>query len=354
MIAAPRTYYRPMGEQGGGRAAVPRSPSMAQVAERAGVSHQTVSRVLNDASLVKEETRLRVMAAIEELGYRRNFAARLLATNRSRRVGMVAAHLALYGPSMIALGVQEAGQHQGYDVSIVGLPEFSFEGLQDAVDRLSDQAVEAIVVAVPHKDAVEMTRSLQLGVPVVMVQGVTADQHLSAGIDQEAGAQLAVGHLLDLGHRRVAHVSGPAEWIEARRRAAGWRAAHDARGLLPGPELEGDWSSASGYRAGTRIAQDPDVTAVFAGNDVMALGVLHALHESGRRVPDDVSVVGFDDVPESSYYWPSLTTVAQDFSELGRRALTVALAAVRGDGEARVDLIEPTLLVRGSSGPPRA
>ncbi len=323
---------------------------MAQVAERAGVSHQTVSRVLNDASLVKEETRLRVLAAIEELGYRRNFAARLLATNRSRRIGIVTAHLALYGPSMIALGVQEAGQDQGYDVSLIGLPEFSFETLQHAVDRLSDQAAEAIVVAVPHKDAVEMTRSLQPSIPVVMVQGVVAGQPLSVGIDQEAGAQLAVGHLLDLGHRRVAHVSGRPEWIEARQREAGWRRAHEERGLLPGPELEGDWSSESGHRAGLRIAQDPDVTAVFAGNDFMALGVLHALHESGRRVPDDVSVVGFDDVPESAHYWPALTTVAQDFSELGRRAVTVALAAVRGEEDPGVDLIEPTLVVRGSTG----
>ena len=329
---------------------------MAQVAERAGVSHQTVSRVLNDASLVKDETRLRVLAAIEELGYRRNFAARLLATNRSRRIGMVTAHLALHGPSMIALAVQEAGQDQGYDVSLIGLPEFSFEALQKAVDRLSDQAVEAIVVAVPHKDAVEMTGSLQLTIPVVMVQGVTAGQPLSVGIDQEAGARLAVGHLLDLGHRHVAHISGPPDWIEARHREVGWRAAHDERGLLPGPELQGDWSSQSGHAAGLRIAQDPDVTAVFAGNDFMALGALHALHESGRRVPDDVSVVGFDDAPQSAYYWPSLTTVAQDFSELGRRALSVALAAVRGeaDADADVPLIEPTLLVRGSTGPRRS
>lgn len=342
-----------MSDQPARRGGAPRSPSMAQVAERAGVSHQTVSRVLNDASLVKEETRLRVVAAIEELGYRRNFAARLLATNRSRRIGMVTAHLGLHGPSMIALAVQDAAQHQGYDVSLVGMPEFSFGALQNAVDRLSDQAAEAIVVAVAHKDAVEMTRSLQLSIPVVMVQGVAADQPLSAGIDQEAGAQLAVGHLLDLGHRHVAHVSGPPDWIEAHQREAGWRAAHDERGLRPGPELEGDWSSASGHRAGLRIAEDSHVTAVFAGNDVMALGVLHALHEKGRRVPDDVSVVGFDDAPESAFYWPSLTTVAQDFSELGERALTVALAAVRGEQVPAGGLIQPTLVTRGSTAPPR-
>lgn len=342
-----------MAEQPGERRGASRSPSMAQVAQRAGVSHQTVSRVLNDASLVKEETRLRVLAAIEELGYRRNFAARLLATNRSRRIGVVSAHLALHGPSMIASAVQEAGQAEGYDVSLIGLSEFSLEALESAVDRLCDQAVEAIVVAVAHREAADMTRSLQLPVPVVMVQGVVAGQPLTAGIDQEAGALMGVGHLLDLGHRRVAHVSGPRDWIEANQRRLGWRRAHQERGLLPGPELDGDWSPASGYRAGLLIAEDSEVTAVFAGNDSMALGLLKALHERGRRVPDDISLVGFDNLPESEFFWPALTTVAQDFTELGRRALALALAAVRGEEDASIELIPPSLCVRASTAAPR-
>ncbi|PVG82237.1 LacI family transcriptional regulator [Nocardioides gansuensis] len=342
-----------MAEQRGQQRGAPRSPSMAQVAQRAGVSHQTVSRVLNDASLVKEETRLRVLAAIEELGYRRNFAARLLATNRSRRIGVVSAHLVLHGPSMIASAVQEAGQAEGYDVSLIGLSEFSVEALESAVDRLCDQAVEAIVVAVAHREAAEMTRALQLPIPVVIVQGVVAGQPLTAGIDQEAGAIMGVSHLLDLGHRHVAHVSGPREWTEASQRRLGWRRAHEERGLLPGPELDGDWSPASGYRAGLMIAEDSAVTAVFAGNDSMALGLLKALHERGRRVPDDISVVGFDNVPEAAFFWPALTTVAQDFAELGRRALSLALAAVRGDEEASTDLIAPSLCVRESTAAPR-
>jgi DNA-binding LacI/PurR family transcriptional regulator len=340
-----------MGENGSGRAAA-RSPSMAQVAERAGVSHQTVSRVLNDASLVREETRLRVLAAIEELGYRRNFAARVLATNRTRRIGMVTAHLALHGPSMIALAVQEAGHSEGYDVSIVGLPEFSLESLQGAVDRLCDQGAEAIVVAVAHREAAEMTHALHLQIPIVTVQGVTPGEPLTAGIDQEAGAMLAAEHLLDLGHRHVAHVSGPADWTEAEQRRVGWRRAHHLRSRLPGPELEGDWSPESGYRAGLLIADDPEVTAVFAGNDSMALGLLRALHERGRRVPEDVSVVGFDDIPEAAYFWPGLTTVYQDFAELGRRALSLALSGLRGDRAASVDLIAPSLVVRGSTAAP--
>ena len=194
---------------------------MAQVAERAGVSHQTVSRVLNDASLVKEETRLRVLAAIDELGYRRNFAARLLATNRSRRIGMISAHLSLHGPSKIATAVQEAGQAEGYDVSLLGLSELSSEALQGAVDRLSDQAVEAIVVAVAHREAAEMTRALQLSIPIVMVEGVTAGQPLSAGIDQEAGA---------LSPPDTCSTSDTATWRTSAVRPTGWRARSVAWG----------------------------------------------------------------------------------------------------------------------------
>lgn len=328
-----------------------RSPSMADVAQRAGVSHQTVSRVLNDSPLVRDDTRARVLAAIEELGYRRNMAARMLATNRSRRIGMVSADLVLYGPSRVSAAVQAAGHEAGYDVSLVGLAEFSVESLHDAVDRLLDQAVEALVVDVAHRDAFAATRALRLAIPVVVAQGVSAGQPMAAGVDQVAGARQATEHLLDLGHRHVAHVTGPMDWVEAEQRREGWRVAHAARGLLPGPELTGDWSSASGYDAGLKLASDPSVTAVLAANDEMALGVLKALHESGRRVPADVSVVGFDDVPESAYYWPALTTVRQDFTSLGRRAVELVLRALDGEEEPREELVAPEMVVRDSTGP---
>ncbi len=325
---------------------------MAEVAAQVGVSHQTVSRVLNGSPLVKEDTRVKVLAAIEEMGYRRNNAARMLATNRSGRIGMISAHLAFHGPSMIAVAVQEAGHEAGYEVSLVGVSDFSAESLQGAVDRLQDEAVEALVVAVAHRSATERALSLALPVPVVLVQGVTAGQAMAAGIDQVAGARAATQHLLDLGHRAVAHVTGPLEWVEAGQRRAGWLAAHEARGLRPGLELPGDWSASSGYAAGRRIAEDRDVTAVFAANDAMALGVLKALHEHGCAVPADVSVVGFDDVPEAAYYWPGLTTVSQEFSVLGRSAVALALRALGGEPEASTSLLEPTLVVRSSTGPP--
>ena len=325
---------------------------MADVASRAGVSHQTVSRVLNESPLVREDTRARVMAAIEELGYRRNKAARMLATNRSGRIGMVSAHLALHGPSMIALAVQDAGFEAGYDVSLVALSELSVESLQGAVDRLLDEAVEAIVVAVAHRESLQTTRGLHLAVPVILVQGVSRGQSMAAGIDQEKGALLATEHLLDLGHSHVAHVTGPLDWIEAGQRRGGWLQAHEKRNLLPGPEVQGDWSAESGYHAGLRIAEDPSVTAVFAANDNMALGLLRALHERGRRVPEEVSVVGFDDVPEAAYFWPPLTTVSQEFSALGQRAVALAIRALGGEAEPAIELVEPELAVRGSTAAP--
>jgi DNA-binding LacI/PurR family transcriptional regulator len=325
---------------------------MADVAAVAGVSHQTVSRVLNGSPLVKEDTRAKVLSAIEELGYRRNNAARMLATNRSGRIGMISAHLALHGPSMIAVAVQEAGHEAGYDVSLVGVSDFAPESLQGAVDRLLDEAVEALVIAVAHRSATERALSLDLSVPVVLVQGVTNGQPMASGIDQVHGARLATEHLLDLGHRRVAHVTGPADWVEAGQRREGWRQAHADRGLLPGPELTGDWSARSGYDAGQRIADDPDVTAVFVANDGMALGVLRAFHERQVEVPERVSVVGFDDVPEAAYFWPGLTTVSQEFSVLGRRAVGLTLRALRGEVEPSDDLVQPRLVVRGSTAAP--
>ena len=325
---------------------------MADVAARAGVSHQTVSRVLNDAPLVKESTRARVLAAIGELGYRRNNAARMLVTNRSGRIGLVAAHLGLHGPSMTALAVQDAAYAADYDVALVGLTEMSQDRLTGAVERLLDQAVEAIVIAVAHRDALVTSRTLQLPIPVVLVQGVVPGQPMAAGIDQSTGAVLATRHLLELGHERVAHVTGPDDWIEAAQRRSGWLRAHEERGVLPGPELTGDWSAASGYHAGRRLAEDPATTAVFVANDNMALGVLRAMHEGGRSVPGDVSVVGFDDVPEAAYFWPALTTVSQDFTTAGRCAVDLALRALGGETAPAADLIAPTLVVRDSTAAP--
>ena len=158
---------------------------------------------------------------------------------------------------------------------------------------------------------------------------------MAAGIDQVMGGAMATEHLLALGHQHVAHVTGPLDWLEASQRRSGWQEAHRRRSVVPGPEVNGDWSAHSGYDAGLWIADDPSVTAVFAANDAMALGVLKALHERGRRVPEEMSVVGFDDTPEAAYFWPALTTVSQDFERLGHQALDLTLRASRASPRRR-------------------
>jgi DNA-binding LacI/PurR family transcriptional regulator len=325
------------------------APTLADVAQRAGVSHQTVSRVLNDSPAVRDGTRMRVLEAIEELGYRRNSAARALATNRSGRIGLISAHLALYGPSTIAASIHRAGREAGYEVSLAAVETFSPKLLESAVDRLLDEAVEAVLVAVAHDEARDIVRGLELAIPVVVVQGVTAGEPMAAGVDQAEGASLATDHLVELGHRHIAHVTGPLDWVEAQQRRAGWLQALDAHGLAPGREIHGDWTPESGYQAGRELAAHDDVTAVFAANDSMALGVLKALHEQGRRVPEAVSVVGFDDVPEAAYFWPGLTTVRQDFRELGEHAVELVVRALAGEVQPSLELVTPTLVVRDSA-----
>ncbi len=289
------------------------------------------------------------MAAIEALGYRRNYAARALATNRSHRIGMIAANLMLYGPRAMATAVAEAGYEAGYDTALVGLPELSKESLAAAIHRLLGGGVEAVIVAVAHPEAIQLTQDLDLSIPVVVVQGVETDQLMAAGVDQVSGAVMATSHLLDLGRGPVAHVSGPLDWIEAAQRRTGWIMAHEERGLSLGREVPGSWSPASGYAAGRLVAADLEIHSVFVANDSMALGVLKALAEEGRRVPADVAVVGFDDIPDAAFFLPSLSSVRQDFMALGRSAVGLVVCALGGDPAPSTDLIAPILHVRASS-----
>jgi len=328
-------------------------PRMEDVANVAGVSHQTVSRVLNDFPKIRPATRARVLAAIEELGYRRNTAARTLVTRRSGSIGVITADMNHFGPASIMLGLESASRAAGYSLSLAGLPEISATSLRQAVDRVLDQAVEAVVIIVAHQAALALAQSLHIAVPLVLVEGDLSATPLTAGVDQIAGARLATNHLLDLGHRSVVHLPGPADWLEAVARREGWRMSLEERGA-PVPELmvEGDWTSRSGYQASRAMLAQSRPTAVFAANDQMALGLLRALHEAGLRVPQDVSVVGFDDVPESGYFTPPLTTVRQDFPELGRRIMALVLRVLAGELNASEPLVEPLLVIRSSTAAP--
>ena len=329
---------------------------MEDVAVVAGVSHQTVSRVLNDFPKIRPATRARVLAAIEELGYRRNTAARTLVTRRSGSIGVITAEMNHFGPASTMLGLESACRAAGYSVSLEGLPEISAAALRHAVDRVLDQGVEAVVMIVAHQEALALAQSLTIGVPLVLVEGDLSAAPLTAGVDQVAGARLATDHLLDLGHRSVLHLPGPADWLDAGARRQGWATALQDRGAaVPELMVGGDWTSRSGYQA-TRamLAGSPTATAVFAANDQMALGVLRALHEGGLRVPQDVSVVGFDDVPESGYFSPPLTTVRQDFPELGKKIMALVLRVLAGEPDTSEPRVEPLLIIRSSTAaPPR-
>ncbi|TFV64889.1 UNVERIFIED_ORG: LacI family transcriptional regulator [Bacillus sp. AZ43] len=328
---------------------------MSDVAALAGVSHQTVSRVVNGHPNVAPHTRERVERAIAQLGYRPNIAARALVTGSTRTIGLVTVKINQYGPAQTMLGLEQAARAAGYSLSVSILDEATAAAMREAVDTFVAQRVDGIVALSTYDDAAAALSVLDPPVPLVAVQVGGDDDRPAVGVDQETGARLATRHLLELGHRTVHHVAGPADSQEARARIAGWRAELAAAGApVPDAPLRGDWTPKSGYLAGkslaARIHGGEDITAVFLANDQMALGLLAALHEEQLRVPEDVSVVGFDDLPESPYLTPPLTTVRQDFAELGRRGVQLVLSRMKGEN-VHPEPVPPSLLVRGSTGP---
>jgi DNA-binding LacI/PurR family transcriptional regulator len=329
---------------------VPRGPAMTDVAVLAGVSHQTVSRVINNHANVAATTRLRVLAAIEELGYRRNTAAVALVTGRSQTLGVVTLNSTLYGPASTLYGIEQAVMESKFFITVASLGSTDRPAVRQAIGRLVDQGVDGIVVIAPLVSVAEALADLPTDLPVVAVEGDPETDIDVVTVDQYAGAWSATEHLLASGHRTVWHVAGPADWLEARQRVAGWKATLEQAGREVPPPLRGDWSAKSGFEAGQILARMPEVTAVFVGNDSMAVGLLRAFSEAGRDVPGDVSVVGFDDVPEAAYFSPSLTTVRQDFGEVGRRSLALLLDQIEsGARPAQRQVVGTTLVVRDST-----
>ena len=327
---------------------------MADVAEIAGVSHMTVSRVLNDPDSVAAETRAKVEAAIRELDYRPNYAARALVTGRSKTLGVVALDSMLYGPASTLYGIETAARESEYGISIVSLKVPNRESIADAVERLRAQGVDGIVVIAPQVTAVRALQFVPKQLPIVAAQGSSRGPVPGASVDQLTGARLAVEHLLELGHRTVYHVAGPIEWFEAQERERGWRETLQKAGAAIAPILRGDWSPRAGYELGRRLCEHDDLTAVFAANDQMALGMLRAFSEAGVSVPRDVSIVGFDDAPGAEFFSPPLTTIRQDFIELGWRAVTLLLASIDGRRDETLPSVPPELIVRQSTGAPRS
>lgn len=326
---------------------------MADVAKLAGVSAQTVSRVSNGFPGVLEETRQQVLAAMKELGYRPNSAARALKRGEFRTIGVILFNLSSTGNMRTLEAVASSAAREGYATTLLPVTVPTQDGVQGAFTRLGELAVDGVVMIMEVHLLDAMTVALPPTAPVVVVDSDAGDRYCVVDTDQASGARAAVEHLLGLGHGTVWHIAGPKESFAAERRVGAWRAALESAGREVPPLLRGDWSAESGYRAGLRIAQDPGCSAVFVANDQMALGLLRALREQGRRVPEDVSVVGFDDIPEAASYMPPLTTIHQDFAEVGRRCVDGVLRQIRKDEAERGTTLVPTsLVVRSSTAPP--
>ncbi|MBF4572808.1 LacI family DNA-binding transcriptional regulator [Herbiconiux sp. VKM Ac-1786] len=323
-----------------------RAASVFDVAKAAGVSHQTVSRVLNDHPSLRPVTRQKVLDAMRELDYRPNLAARALVTSRSRIIGILSTSSGEYGPASSIAAVEAAARARGYSVSIANADGVDQRSIDEALEHLVDLSAEGIVVIAPQLQVLSALSARSFRIPFVTLQTLRQVDGAELALDQVTGARLATAHLAELGHRRIGHLAGAVDWIDAVSRRAGFAAELETRGIAVGPVAAGDWSAPSGYRAGQELIA-AGVTAVFSANDQMALGLLHAAHDAGLAVPRDLSVVGFDDTPEAAHYLPPLTTVRQDFAEAGRRALARLL-----DEDGTSPSAEPALVVRASTAPP--
>lgn len=289
---------------------------------------------------------------MRELGYSPNSVARALATGRSSSLGVVSFDTTLHGPASTLLGIERAAHEAGYFIVVASLERLDRASIADAVGRLGGHGVDGILVIAPHESAAEALQHADAAVPLVAVEAGPEASVPVIAVDQVAGAAAATRHLLELGHRTVCHVTGPREFLEAQQRARGWRETLAGAGASVPEPLPGDWSASSGYQLGRRLAENEEVSAIFVANDQMALGVLRAMHEAGRRVPEQVSVVGFDDIPEAPYFTPPLTTVRQDFDELGQRSLRALVALIERDAVAgATPPVAPELIVRASTAP---
>jgi len=326
-------------------------PTIRQVATLAGVSHMTVSRVLNDHPSIAPATRERVLEVMRQLNYRPNSAARALATRKTNRLGVVVDSVSEYGPGSTLRAIEDAAHDRGYTVSSIAVSADRSVTAHDALVNLLGIGIDALCLITPRTSSIDLLREVSNGVPTLVVKAEPEDDFFTVSVDQKLGAALAAEHLIGLGHREMLHLAGPLDWLDARGREREWRSHLSGAGLPVRDAAVGDWTSDSGYAFGRAVS--PDFTAVFAANDQMALGLLHAFHERGIRVPEDVSVVGFDDVPDARHFLPPLTTVRQDFRALGELSVATLLAELEGDEVPRRTLLEPELIVRASTAPPR-
>ncbi|WP_029663353.1 LacI family DNA-binding transcriptional regulator [Cellulomonas sp. KRMCY2] len=328
-------------------------PSIEDVAKLAGVSAQTVSRVSTGTDVVRPATRERVQQAMQQLGYTPNGAARALRNGKYGAIGVVAHRFGRTGEALTTEAVVRAAEAEDYAVTLLTVRNPATEGWEPAAHRLPHQAIDGLVIIRAERATAE-SLALPHGMPVAVSDSRFSGHYPSVVADQVQGSRDATQHLLDLGHRTVHHLAGPEGSWPASVRTASWQRCLEDAGVRPPKLWRGDWSAGSGYLVGRQIALDRSITAVFSANDDMSFGLLRALHEAGLRVPQDISVVGFDGIALSEFSSPPLTTVAQDFDQIGVELVRLVLGQVRHGTEVVRDrvLVPTDLVVRASTAPP--
>lgn len=332
-----------------------------EVASVAGVSTQTVSRVINERPDVSPETRKRVQEVIDELGYQPSALARSLIRQRSNTLGVVTAGLQYIGPSRTLSGIASAAEEAGYSLLLKELPNFDADSILPIIQSFVAHHVDGIIWAVPevgeNHEWVSQP-SLELEIPLVYITMEPRENISVVSIDNYQGGRIAMTHLIEQGYQHIAHISGPLDWWEARQRKAGWLDALKEAGLEPQDDqwVEGNWSSESGARAFEKLLEGyPEMDSIFVGNDQMALGVLQVARQRGLQIPGEVGIVGFDNIPESAYFWPSLTTIEQDQYHVATLAVEEIIKRIESGWQglefidSQTVIVPPTLVVRQSS-----
>lgn len=330
------------------------------VAQAAGVSTQTVSRVINSRPDVSPVTRARVQEVIEQLGYSPNVIARSLSRGRSNTFGVVGFGLGYYGPANVLLGIEQKSNQLGFSLLLSLLEDFDAGKIDGILRDLLSRQVDGIIWAVPGNDRLvgELSgRFSELPVPVVYLNKSRTGDEVVVAMDNQLGGKLATRHLLEQGYQRIGIITGPLDWWEVQQRLQGWQQALIEAGLDSPAKyiVSGDWTAASGESCMKNLlAAAPELEAVFACNDQMALGALKTARESGLQVPQDLALVGFDNIPEAAYFYPSLTTIHQDAKSLGAQAVEQMCGYIKARNnqasfESDTCWVEPKLIIRQSS-----
>ena len=319
------------------------------VATLAGVSHQTVSRVLNNHSSLKPETRDKVEKAIAELNYRPNQAARQLVTSRSKMIGILIAGTELYGPWAILNAMEREARLEGYSVISISVLPDSPESWRAGIDQLQNLDIDGVItIALPQKIIKELEKTLSR-VTIVLVDTEPSKKFDAINIDNYQGGKIATEHLIELGHSEILHITGPMSGYESQMRRQGYEDVMRTK-KYSADVIEGNWSIEKGYEVGKEIAERRIApTAIFAANDHLALGVIKALDEAGISVPRDISIVGFDDIPEAKFMTPSLSTVRQNFDELGKLSIHKMMGQLKEASKPEAINIDAKLIIRDST-----